>query len=143
MKNYLLYGKLVHIESLNCSINGNPKKRVIIEDADGNTYSANTQTDAACAYSIGYYSKGHDFVFIYHYTKNGNMVISYIYSQSDYLYRAYTTAGYRERYAMENGKRTYKNITGDNCIVFTYNKKDKYQDANGATYNIDRAAWVN
>ena len=143
MKQRFLYGTIKHIESLNCSINGNPKKDIEIEDANGNIYHAKTQTDAACAYAIGYYSVGHAFVFIYHYTKNGKMVIEYIYSASDYLYIAYNKAGYRERYAMENGKRIYKNINGHNCVAFTYSRRDDYQDANGATYDIDRGAWIN
>lgn len=143
MRKFFLFGTIKHIESLNCSVNGNPKKRIVIEDATGHTYEAQTQTDAACAYSIGWYSVGKSFAFIYHYTKSGKMIIEYIHGENDYLYKAYTAAGWRERYAMENGKRTHIMINNERCVIFKYNNKLDYQDANGSTYNIEQNVWVN
>lgn len=52
-------------------------------------------------------------------------------------------AGARERYAMENGHRNTIYQNGRKCIKFTYSKYDPYQDANGATYDTERRAWVN
>ena len=55
---------------------------------------------------------------------------------------AYTRAGCRERYAMEHGNRATVYINGEKCYKFTYSAKEKYQDANGATYNTTRGAWI-
>ena len=50
---------------------------------------------------------------------------------------------FRERYAMEHGNRTTIYINGEKCYKFTYSSYTDYQDANGATYNTTRGAWVN
>ena len=55
---------------------------------------------------------------------------------------AHKTAGHRERYAMENGKRLFTNINGHKCIKFTYSENDPYQDANGATFDTVRGVWI-
>ena len=52
-------------------------------------------------------------------------------------------AGYRERYALENGHRAVVYINGEKCYKFTYSKYIEYQDANGATYNTVQKRWVN
>ena len=52
-------------------------------------------------------------------------------------------AGYREKYAMKNGKETKRTENGETLYIFTYSEKDPYQDANGATYNATREAWTN
>lgn len=59
------------------------------------------------------------------------------------MIRAYNLAGYRERYAMEHGTRSIIYINGEKCFKFNYSKHNDYQDANGATYNVARRAWVN
>lgn len=51
-------------------------------------------------------------------------------------------AGYRERYAMENGNRSVIYINGEKCYKFTYSALRKYQDANGATYNTIQKRWI-
>ena len=56
--------------------------------------------------------------------------------------KAYESAGYRERYAMEHGNRTTVYINGHKCVKFTYSIANKYQDANGATYDTVRGAWI-
>lgn len=55
---------------------------------------------------------------------------------------AYKNGGYRERYAMENGNRTIIFINGHKCFKFTYSSRNEYQDANGATYNVDLEKWI-
>lgn len=57
--------------------------------------------------------------------------------------RAYTEAGYREKYAMEHGKRTVKRDRRGHILwVFTYSTDDSYQDADGATYDATEGRWV-
>ena len=56
--------------------------------------------------------------------------------------KAYESAGFRERYAMEHGNRTMVYINGHKCIKFTYSKHTEYQDANGATFDTVRGAWI-
>lgn len=52
-------------------------------------------------------------------------------------------AGYRERYAMDHGTLTIKHSNRDILFVYTYSNELEYQDANGATYSVNRGAWVN
>ena len=63
--------------------------------------------------------------------------------KSEEMRKAYTAAGWRERYAMENGNRTTIYINGHKCIKFTYSKNAEYQDANGATFDTVRSIWIN
>ena len=56
---------------------------------------------------------------------------------------ALKNAGYRERYAMENGKESRKAMNGHILYIFRYSNKKEYQDANGATYDATRKAWIN
>lgn len=55
----------------------------------------------------------------------------------------YKMGGFRERYAMDVGKRREENINGNKCYVFEYSEKDEYQDGNGATYDTVRKQWIN
>lgn len=59
------------------------------------------------------------------------------------MQKAYSAGGFRERYAMENGNKTVVYVHGQKCYKFTYSTKKEYQDANGATYNTERGAWIN
>ena len=52
-------------------------------------------------------------------------------------------AGWRERYAMRHGKAEEVTIGGHPCLRFTYSPDEEYQDANGATFCIDRREWIN
>lgn len=52
-------------------------------------------------------------------------------------------AGYRERYAMENGTETRRTINGHTLYIFKYTADHDYQDGNGATYDATRKAWIN
>lgn len=56
---------------------------------------------------------------------------------------ALSRAGYRERYAMENGTEKATTENGEKLYIFTYSDAIPYQDANGATYNATRKAWIN
>lgn len=56
---------------------------------------------------------------------------------------AWSVAGWRERYAMENGHRATVFINGEKCYKYTYSTEKEYQDANGAMYNTARRAWIN
>lgn len=61
---------------------------------------------------------------------------------SEELKKAYTVGGFRERYAMENGNKTIVYINGNKCYKYTYSKYNKYQDANGATFDTVRGCWI-
>ena len=52
------------------------------------------------------------------------------------------SAGYRENYAIENGTGSIRREGEYTLITFTYSEDDEYQDANGATYCIERSAWI-
>lgn len=56
---------------------------------------------------------------------------------------AEAAAGYREKYALEHGKPTKKMVNGHTLYIFKYSASDPYQDANGATYDASRRAWIN
>ena len=56
---------------------------------------------------------------------------------------AMKAAGFRERYAMENGKEEKRTENGETLYIFTYSSELDYQDANGATYNATRKSWTN
>lgn len=54
----------------------------------------------------------------------------------------YEKAGYRERYALRNGKRKTVYIHGHKCYQYTYSPYKDYQDANGATYDTVTKSWI-
>lgn len=58
--------------------------------------------------------------------------------------RAKELAGVREKYAMEHGEKkvNFDKRTGEMSWSWNYSDEDPYQDANGATYSINRHAWV-
>lgn len=56
--------------------------------------------------------------------------------------KAYKEAGYRERYAMDNGNKSIIYVNGNKCYKFTYSKYNEYQDANGAIYDTIRECWI-
>lgn len=51
-------------------------------------------------------------------------------------------AGYRERYAMIHGNMFEDIQNGHLLYIFKYSKENEYQDANGATYDATRGAWI-
>lgn len=55
---------------------------------------------------------------------------------------AKATAGWRESYAMDNGRRYTVYHNGEKCYTWKYSKSNEYQDANGATYNTVRKSWI-
>jgi len=62
--------------------------------------------------------------------------------KSDEMKKAEAAAGFRERYAMENGNKQIIFINGEKCYKFTYSTNAEYQDANGAIYNTARGVWI-
>lgn len=57
------------------------------------------------------------------------------------IVEAYNVAGFREKYAMENGNKSIVYINGHKCYKFTYSKDVDYQDANGALYDTVEKRW--
>lgn len=53
------------------------------------------------------------------------------------------SAGYRENYAIEHGQLDVVTVNNHRCYKFTYSEDNEYQDANGATYDTIRKAWIN
>ena len=56
---------------------------------------------------------------------------------------AKNAAGYREKFAMTHGKESKKIMNGHTLYIFRYDPTIEYQDANGATYDATRRAWIN
>lgn len=56
--------------------------------------------------------------------------------------KAFSAAGWRERYAMEHGAPRVVVIGGHKCIKWIYSTVDPYQDANGATFDTVRGCWI-
>lgn len=52
-------------------------------------------------------------------------------------------AGFRERYALENGNKSVVYVNSHKCYKFTYSKAVDYQDANGALYDTVEKRWRN
>lgn len=59
------------------------------------------------------------------------------------LEQARERGGFRERFALDNGKAEKKIINNHILYIFRYSKSLDYQDANGATYDATRGAWIN
>lgn len=57
--------------------------------------------------------------------------------------KAYSAAGFRERFALTNGTPEETTIHGNKCIKFTYSASLEYQDANGAIFDTVRGEWIN
>lgn len=62
-------------EYMNCSVYGNPKKRLVVMNDNGNVEIATTGTDCLCGYMTYYHNK--KYRLRYHYTKTGKMIITY------------------------------------------------------------------
>lgn len=61
---------------------------------------------------------------------------------SNVMQEARAAAGYRERFALDNGNRSAMYVNGELCLKFTYSSHLEYQDANGAIYNTVQKRWV-
>lgn len=59
------------------------------------------------------------------------------------IQNAYLKGGFRERYAMKNGKRKTIYINGHKCFKYTYSSDVEYQDANGSIYDTETKKWIN
>lgn len=58
--------------------------------------------------------------------------------------KAWKQAGFREKYAMENGQmNVFKDDRGHIMWRFKYDKSHEFQDANGALYDETEERWVN
>lgn len=56
--------------------------------------------------------------------------------------KAHRSGGWREHYAMENGTEMRCTFGGHDCLRYVYGEDDEYQDANGATWDIDAGKWI-
>lgn len=67
--------KIWNIERGNNSIYGNPSYYIWLEDEHGDLHRAKTASNASVSYAIGSHWCDTVKTLIYHYTKNGNMII--------------------------------------------------------------------
>ena len=63
--------------------------------------------------------------------------------RSSEMIEMYHAAGFRERYALENGNKSVVYVNSHKCYKFTYSKAVDYQDANGALYDTVEKRWRN
>jgi len=74
-KNIKVTAKVIGTSYKSTSYYGNPSYWVSFETTDGETVHAYTATDAACGYGCTNFN-GKDCAITYHYTRNGNAIIT-------------------------------------------------------------------
>ena len=77
MEKMTFTGRLINYERRNSSCNGNPKYYGYFENENGESLSATTASDAACAYGF-LNDMDKERIVTYHITKTGNTIIDYI-----------------------------------------------------------------
>lgn len=77
MKRYTKNLKIVKIERINSSCNGNPAYKMVAEDENGKQYEGRTASDAAIAYKLSTSDINKIYNIQYHYTKNDNIIFDY------------------------------------------------------------------
>lgn len=58
------------------------------------------------------------------------------------MINAYNIAGYREKFAMDNGNKSIIYANNHKCFKFTYSKHLEYQDANGSIFDTVSKTWI-
>ena len=66
--------RILKIEKLNNSIYGNPCRRLIVEDEEGEILTGKTATNAVLGWEVSWTWEGESKTLVYHYTKNGNLI---------------------------------------------------------------------
>lgn len=74
MKTYTKNLKIVKIERINNSCNGNPAYSMVAEDKNGKQYEGRTASDAAIGYELSTSDINQIYNISYHYTKNDNII---------------------------------------------------------------------
>lgn len=78
MKTYTKNLKIVKIERINSSCNGNPAYNMVAEDENGKQYEGRTASDASIAYKLSTSDINQIYNIQYHYTKNDNIIFDYV-----------------------------------------------------------------
>lgn len=78
MKTYTKNLKIVKIERINSSCNGNPAYKMLVEDENGKQYEGRTASDAAIAYKLSTSDINQIYNIQYHCTKNDNIIFDYV-----------------------------------------------------------------
>lgn len=78
MKTYTKNLKIVKIERINSSCNGNPAYKMLVEDENGKQYEGRTASDAAIAYKLSNSDINQIYNISYHYTINNNIIFDYL-----------------------------------------------------------------
>ncbi len=66
--------RILKVEKLNNSMYGNPCRRLIVEDEEGEILTGKTATNAKLGYEVADTWEGEKKVIAYHYTKSGNLI---------------------------------------------------------------------
>ena len=66
--------RILKIENLNNSIYGNPCRRLIVEDEEGEILTGKTATNSILGWEVSHTWEGEKKVLAYHYTKGGNLI---------------------------------------------------------------------
>lgn len=78
MKTYTKNLKIVKIERINSSCNGNPAYKMLVEDENGKQYEGRTASDASIAYALSTSDINQIYNLQYHYTINNNIIFDYM-----------------------------------------------------------------
>lgn len=78
MKTYTKNLKIVKIERINSSCNGNPAYRMIVEDESGKQYEGRTASDAAIGYELSTSDINKIYNLQFHYTISNNIIFDYM-----------------------------------------------------------------
>lgn len=78
MKTYTKNLKIVKIERINSSCNGNPAYKMLVEDENCKQYEGRTASDASIAYALSTSYINQIYNIQYHYTKNNNIIFDYV-----------------------------------------------------------------
>lgn len=113
MKTYTKNLKIVKIERINNSCNGNPAHKMIVEDENGKQYEGRTASDAVIAYKLSTSDINQIYNIQYHYTKNDNIIFDYV------CYKVDTKSIEEE---IKNLQNTCERLKNDNEYTKIYKK---------------------
>ena len=69
---------VISSKNLNLSTMWNPRKEIVCEDSEGNTYTAKTATNAGFVYGLSNYMEGKKYSVEWHETAKWNIILDYM-----------------------------------------------------------------
>lgn len=119
MKTYTKNLKIVKIERINSSCNGNPAYSMVAEDENGKQYEGRTASDATIAYKLSTSDINQIYNIQYHYTKNDNIIFDYV------CYKVDIKSIEEE---IKNLQSTCERLKNDNDCTKIYKKNTKKRE---------------